>query len=269
MAAFSPSIMADIGTISGVFNGRQQNYFHIKGSLTSIMSLTREAFADHSNAAQAFKSYARGEANSSWGGFIKGKLPEFFDTGISTDAHQAFDNALASIDTKKAPASPEFAIAGGVWSVPRHLTGHPLSAIKRPKTALPPKDWHISAFFSASVEASDVATPLAKLARAAWRYQMEGGQVSLTIHYAVAFYRPFQGNEGLLVSVKVPLTNIAAIATACSVTFWRGVVLSWMRGLSGADQDGGPRSVYTRPGIASISGNIRSDKASLATLGIL
>lgn len=272
MAAFSPSLMAKLEKAPIAFAGyggtlETRNAFVFKGSFSSFLAFMREAQNDNSpGSSQGFEHYR--DLRASWAGFSKASPLAMLDSGFSPDALEAFNTANARIESKGIPASPEYRVCGGVWSVPRHLSGHPLSAVVRPRTKLPAKNWDIAACFMWTIEAKDVAAPLAKIARAAWAYIQQGGAVTLTIHYSAKFSRDFQGCSHIVTSLTIPLSNPAAIATACSVQFFRSAFIAFGQALSGTADDNLPVAWLHKPGIVRIQGKAREDAKALEALGI-
>lgn len=265
MALFSPSIMARIGesefTYTRVYSTEEHsgNFFHFRGTLSELFQLQRDALTDNSPAARQPHNIPDDDT-SDWCGFShKQGFRDFLATTRSIQAQEAFHAALAKLDVAGKASTPEYRVSGGVWSVPRYLSGHPQSAIYRPKTAKPAKTFDLAASFMAMTSAEDIAKPLARIARAAWDYQKAGGSVSLVCHFGSLFSRPCEGKIGFVASVRVPLSDIASIATALSVQTHRAIFLRLASGLSGLRRDSLPLAYIKRPGILPITGTYADD----------
>lgn len=272
MAAFSPAIMAQIRKEALSFKSygneiATRQAFVYRGAFSGFLALMREAQNDGSAGSRQGFAHYRGLSRS-WAGFSTASPLDMLESGFSPDALTAFNAANAAIEAKGAPASPEYRVSGGVWSVPRHLSGHPLSAVVRPRTTLPAKNWDISACFMARVNPSDVAFSLAKIARAAWTYIQQGGAVTLTIHYSAKFSRQFDGCTHFATSLTIPLTNPGAIASACSVQFFRSAFIAFGNALSGVADDILPVAWLHKPGIVTLQGDRQADAKALEALGI-
>lgn len=242
------------------------NFYHWKGTPSEFRQFYRDVRdAGAPNLLYWEKSK---KSQASWAGFEKGSFDAMLDSGISIDAQTAFDKALAAIHAEGKPNTPEYRVTGGVWSVPRYLTGHPQCAIYRPRTALPPKTINIVAFFSAFRDSDDVARPLARIARACWEYQKAGGSVSLVVNYCGRFRQAIDGHNGFIASIRVPLSNVSAIATACSVQWFRTMFLDVASGLSPATHDAIPPAWPNIPGAIRIEGDRVKDDAALKSAGI-
>lgn len=273
MAIFSPSLMErlpvqklSLKRHSG--SPQQTPVFHFSGSMAELFTLLREAQNDPTIAGERAQR-AISTHSTPWAGFSLASAQAMVDSGYSLDAQKAFNSALARVETKNDRAPITYREVGGSWSIPRTLSGHPRSAFYRPKSRLPAKDWQIGACFMAAVKAPDVAEPLAKIARAAWAYLEQGGAVTLTIHYSAQFSRPCGGADGLVLSIKVPLSNPAAIATACSVQLFRCAVIALGVALSRATGDSLPTAWLVKPSLINIQGSRLLDSSALSTLGIL
>lgn len=279
--SFSPSIQAQFKSVDLPLAGTYSGYsfdkmnkpittrmFHWSGTYAQFIELFRACEQDTESSA-----YRQGGRNwhgspGAWGGFAKSTPAEMTRTGTSTDAQAAFDAAIAALDVTAAPAPPIPAVTGGVWSVPRYLASHPKCAIKRPRTSLPPKNWHVAACFSSYVKSNDVAKPLARLARAAWMYTLKGGAATITIHYTVRFHRPNGDHQGATFSIKVPLSNVAALASCLSVQIFRHHIITLGQALSGQRDDSLAVSFYIPPGGIRVAGDWTKDAAALRSLGI-
>lgn len=260
MEHFSPSVMAQIGET--IVEGKP--YHHFKGNLSSLMALVREIQSDPSSKGMRQSRYP----GEKWAGFILADGKAFIESGRSADAQKAFDEAIAETDLKGTPSSPVYAVSGGVWSVPRHLSGHPKAAIIRPRVALPPLHIKLSACFLAMVNSADVAFPLAKVAKAAWSHIKKGGVATVTCNYSYRYARPNGKFHGLLITLNVPLADVSAIASSLSVQTFRCPGIGLAQGLSGQPHDGLWPVYLSGPGIIRLEGNRKLDTRALAAAGI-
>lgn len=271
MAYFSPSLMSQLGEITSTvrtYHGTStQRMYHWTGTLSEFFAFYRAATEDHSAAGRIVSR--RGHARDpEWLGLNSQTVDDYLQTSRSIDAQTALHNAVARLDVKGKAAAPEYRVSGGVWSVPRYLSGHPQAAIYRPKTAKPHKSFEVSGAFSSFVESGDVAKPLARIARAAWDYQKQGGSVSLVSHYVSIFRAPQDGFHGLQVSIKVPLSDVASIATSLCVQTYRLPILCLGVALSGRHGDSLHCGWLVKPGCIPIDGLGASDEKALAAASI-
>lgn len=260
MDHFSPSVMAQLGKT--VVAGKP--YHHFKGNLSSLMALIREIQSDPSSKGMR-QSHYPGQA---WAGFKQATGAAFIESGRSADAQKAFDEAIARTDLKGKPSTPVYAVSGGVWSVPRYLSGHPKAAITRPRVALPPLHINITACFLARVDSADVAYPLAKIAKAAWVHIKQGGVCTVTCNYTYRYERPNGKFHGLLITLNVPLSDVSAIASSLSVQTFRCPGIGLAQGLSGEPHDSLFPVYLSTPGIIRLEGDRRKDDKALAAAGI-
>jgi len=272
MAHFSPSIMArfPIETIR-VRNSRKverdATYYHFKGTLTEFFTLYREASSDSTAAGSNLRGIIQNAWAGPWTGLVRQPLADFLDSGRSSEAHEAFNKALAKLDVKGKASIPEYRVSGGVWSVPRYLSGHPQAAIYRPKTAKPAMTLEVCTSYPASANAEYISQVTSRIARAAWDYQKVGGSVSLTLHQLSKFAESQDGAQGLLLSIKIPLSDIASLATALSIQIDRNMYSTLAAALSGY----GPRDALTtewlvKPGLINLNGS--DDEKALAAASI-
>lgn len=273
MPSFSPELMARLS--KGVFTvrsyeGTRENVpmFHWKGNLSEFFALVRDMVADDSPGGEQARECHMNDKQGAWGGFHSQTEADYLQTSRSIDAQKAFNEALAHIDAKGKASTPEYRVTGGVWSVPRYLSGHPQCAIYRPKTAKPAKSYDVTACFSSDVKSEDVAKPLARIARAAWDYQRSGGNVSIVVHYAVWFRKACEGQQGICVSIRVPLSDVASIATALSVQTFRYPMLGIASGLTNLRGDTLKCGWIVKPGFIPIDGLGASDEKALLAAGI-
>ena len=267
MALFSPPIMARFEKVRVDTTSGTVPMFQFSGTVSEALALLDECAKDRTEAGSRCAESIRKHSNR-WAGFKTASAHDMLEKGFSADALAAFEAANARLEAKGARAPNIFREAGGAWSVPRHLAGHPRAAFHRPRTALPAKHWHVASCFAYEIEESDIADPLAKLARAAWSYIQQGGTIALSVHYTARFSLPCDGMEGLSLNLRVPLTDISSIATACSVQFFRLGMLAFGQALSGKLNDSMPVCWAKNPGGIRLNGNRRTDAKELTSRGI-
>lgn len=241
-------------------------YYHWRGNLTEFFSIVREMKTSPKSIHINKPLRSVGE---SWAGMTRQKIPAMYESSRSIDAQYDFDSALATIIKEGKPAPAEYRVTGGVWSVPRYLTGHPQCAIYRPRTAKPPLNIDVVACFPSFAKAQVIADSLARIARACWDYQKTGGAATLTVHYCGKFARTAPGGcEGIIASIKVSLSDISSIATACSAPFFRAAFYPFASALSGEMADSIPVAWLAKPGAIRLQGDKALDAQALKAAGI-
>lgn len=201
-----------------------------------------------------------------WAGFTDpGSTGQrLLETGKSPETLRAFDEAMARMEAAGARDRLQYVPASGTWSVGRVLTGHPLAAMKRPRTALPVINADLGACFSAYVKAEDVAHTMAVLARSIWNHIQAGGAATLRINYVLGFgTKARTGEQGIIISIDVPLTNPASVAAALSVQTFRAFAIAMGIFYSGEQSDGLRNWEWHKPGLISMQGDSEHDLKAL------
>ena len=198
-----------------------------------------------------------------WAGFTdSGSTPErLMETGRSPETQRAFDAAMAHLHAQGGRDRLQYVPASGTWSIPRVLSGHPLAAMRRPRTALPVVNADLGACFSAFVKADSVAATMAVLARSVWNHIQSGGAATLRISYVLGFHAKHAetGAKGIIISIDVPLTNPASVAAALSVQTFRGLAIRMAQCYSGEAQDSLQNWQWAKPGLISMQGDTEED----------
>jgi len=207
-----------------------------------------------------------------WAGFEKQALGKLLSTGIIDAALADFEKVQAKLITHAIPDRPLPSVTGGVWVTPLVLANVPMCARLRTRTKLPPKNLELAVNVSAVVEASDITASLARIARAAWDYTLSGGAITITVNYVHHFTEPQtwkrEDMHGVIHSIKVPLTNVAALASAVSSQQYRGTDMQAAKALSGYRDDGLPVTTLIKPGLLHVTGRIEDDTKARAALAI-
>lgn len=282
MAFFSPSLMAEFKTVTinatiGPYADPQAakplKFYQWTGTHAAWVELARLLRADPSDAGKSLaRNWSRLPAYGlSWCALAGQPEQEFLATGISTAAHSAFQQATAKLHADRLmPGVVKPAIAGGAWVIPLVLAGNPMAARLKERTKLPPLNIDLGITLMARTDADALTRSLAPLAHAAWEYLQAGGVVSLTTHYTWGFRTQQDGHSGVVISIKAPLTNQAAFATAISVQFSRCYALIVGQSLSGVPdgRDGMPLAYWYKPGLHLLNGQGQGDRDALAALRV-
>lgn len=205
-----------------------------------------------------------------WAGFEKESPKTALQARASADAFAALESNKATLHAPlKAPAKPQLSPVGSSFSMGRIMQGHPVACFRRPRTALPPKTINIALSVSAFVDQSAIAASIAKIAAAAWSYHLNGGSVTIKLHYLLAYSKKSpDGASGLISTIIIPIADIASLATGASVQFFRGIAIPAAKCLSGADDDGLPVADSTIPGVFTLNGKPENDAPILEALRI-
>lgn len=279
MALFSPPIMAEFQTEtllwvqnpSNVGKPSPTQVYRWAGTHSAFMDFIRRAQADGTVAAEHLtRQMARNDRETHWSAITE-PMADFLASGVSKDAHREFSAAVARLHADRlTPGRVRPMVAGGAWVVPLVLASNPLPSRIRERTKLPPVRLDIGVSVMAMTDWKDITASLAPLAHAAWEYIQQGGSVDLTTHYTMAFSAPQDGHQGLVFSVKAPLTSQAGFATAVSVQTHRCLALRIGQALSGepGGRDSMPLAYWHKPGLFTFNGQGDGDKKALAALKI-
>lgn len=207
---------------------------------------------------------------SKWAGFLTETPSAAERARYSRDAHEALKSARAILNTPvKAPGRSIPSPVGGSFNIGRVLQGHPLSAYRRQRAALPPKTIEVALSATWDIDQKTIAASISRIARAAWEYHLAGGVVNIRIHYILGFDRPdANGNEGLIITINLPTENIGQLATAASVQFFRGFAIPAAQALSPVHNDPLHAGSSTLPGIHTLRGKPADDAPILKALQI-
>jgi hypothetical protein len=251
--------------------GSDMPFFHWQGTHSAFMEFYRQCLKDDTNAGASLRRNTKElEGQRSWSGLSE-PAPAFIESGISIDAAREFQTTTAKLHADRfAPGAVRPAVAGGAWIIPLTLTGAPMPARIRERTKLPPLNINLGITAMARTNWKDVTKSLASVAHAAWQYLQAGGALTLTANYCWAFHSPMNGNRGLVVSIKAPLTSQAAFASACSLQTARALTLSLAQSLSGVPNghDSIPLAYWKKPGLHMVNGLAGEDAGILSALKI-
>jgi hypothetical protein len=266
---FSPPLMAQFASETHPMDTGPALLYRWAGGYSQWMQFARECAADDSAAGRFFAEDADDLCKNSRFSGIGQSFADVSRAGHYNRAFEEFKRAEAKLEADRfQPGLPKPAVAGGAWIVPLVLTGNPMPARIRTRTKLPPKNLEVVVNVVHFIRWEDITASVARIARACWDYVEAGGAVSLTVHYIYRFTQPQDGHEGLLVSIKVPLTNQAAFASACSAQEFRGLGVSMARALSGYHNDSLPLGTLVRPGLLHVSGRPADDTKAREALRI-
>lgn len=279
MARFSESLMAEFTSETlpvsiGPYSHSAPTptkMFRWQGTHSALVEFLQKCARDNTDAG---RSLARNQADlarqDSWAGL--GEPPaDFFTSGVSKAADKEFQAAVAKIHADRfVPGQLRAATAGGAWIVPLVLANSPMPARIRERTKLPPLNIDLGVTLMAMTPWKDLTRSLAPIAHAAWERLQAGGVVNLTTHYTWAFHAAQDGHMGVIVSVKAPLTNQAAFATAVSTQASRCFALLLGQSLSGVPdgRDSMPLAYWHKPGLHLLNGQGAGDKEVLKALRI-
>jgi hypothetical protein len=231
------------------------------------------AWLEHARAMHADSRRYRGllaeRCDEGWAGMPGQDVAALLSTGIIDAALRDFEAAQAKLlNDNLLPGSMQPAVAGGAWIVPLVLANNPMPARIRTRSKLPPRSLDLCTNVSSHINPADVTASMARIAKAAWLYILAGGAVTITAHYIHKFSKPCDGQWGVLHSIKVPITNCAALASACSVQHYRGMDIIAAQCLSGDPHDGLPLVKWKRPGLLHVTGRLEDDAKARAALRI-
>lgn len=270
---FSPSIMADLPSDVIPTDHGALSFYHWQGTYSAWQDFMRACMRDDSPGGNVFRNATSGEGAHNhfgqWSG-VEQSPASVLQQGFYTSAFSEFQRAQAKLETDRfQPGALRAMPAGGAWVIPLVLGSNPLPSRIRERTKLPPRNLELVVNVSAGIRWQDITASMARIARASWDYIEAGGAVTITVHYVHKFGRVQGGNHGVLVSIKVPITNQAAFASACSTQEYRGFSMTFASlGLSPIQGDGLPLVKYTKPGVLHVTGRVQDDAKARAALKI-
>lgn len=266
---FSPALMAEFSRVT--VNGMQFYRWH--GGYSAWLDFIRRARGDASPGGKAFARVTQGDADHHFGDWsgVNQAPDSILAQGFYTTAREEFFKASAKLETDRyIPGALKPAVAGGAWIVPLVLAGNPMPARIRQRSKLPPVNLDLAVNVWVGVKWEDITRSMARIARAAWNYIEAGGAVSITANYVHHFSHAQDGCKGVVVSIQVPVTNMAAFASAASTQEYRGFTMAFAsQGLSPNVGDGLPLCKWNRPGLLHITGRPADDDKALAAFKIL
>jgi hypothetical protein len=271
--------MADLRTVQirGEDYGqsaRDHQFYQWSGSWSAWVEFLRRARADNSPGGRAFAQELAAEGGRShhfgrWSG-VDQTPDSFLESATYRTAYAEFQRAEAKLEaTRFQPGRPIPAVAGGAWVIPLVLAGNPMSARLKTRTKLPPVNLELAVNVFAGIQWRDITASIARIARASWDYIQAGGAVSITVHYVHRFGKAQEGHEGVLISIKVPLTSASAFASACSTQEYRGASMAFAGGaLSPIKDDSLPLFKWVKPSLLHVTGRVQDDAKARAALNI-
>lgn len=202
-----------------------------------------------------------------WCGLGSQQVSQFLESGFSTHAMTLFSQAVAKLEAeRKLGRGTAPAVNGGAWVMPLVLQGNPLAARRVTREKLAPKIVRARIGTNGSVNASVLTEPAARIARALWDYQMQGGIVNLSLWQASQYQgEATTGAYGIRVDCQIPIVSDASFSTALSVALYRVCYLAIGNSIG--------RSVYSLgvpspPDVIWLDGNKGQQDAALRKAGI-
>lgn len=268
---FSPAIMAQFQTreVPCEWNSAAPLYTWA-GGYSQWLAFIREASADPTPAGRFLRTDIDEHCKNARFSGIGQSGDDVLRAGFYTQAFEEFKRAEAKLEADRfQPGLLRPMVAGGAWIVPLVLAGNPMPARIRERSKLPPKNLELCVNVVHYIKWQDITASMARIARAAWDYVQAGGTVSLTVHYIYQFTKPQDGHEGFLASIKVPLTNQASFASACSAQEFRGIGIAVARALSGYRDDSLPLGrLVKRASLLDVTGRPQDDTRAREALAI-
>lgn len=259
---FSQALMAEFSRVD--VNGR--SFLHWQGTYPAFLEFARKLRADASPAGEYYHEQVRERFNGCDRDFTGAYVSadEAFTTGLFPNAVDAFAQCTAKLEVDRFIAGPlRPAVAGGAWIVPLALASNPMPARIRVRAKLPPVNLELAVSTSGFVGWQNITHSLARIARAAWDYIQAGGAVTITAHYVAAL----EAGGGIVLSLRLPITAKALLASACSAQVYRAFTLSLRNALQGVR--GAPPVRWRRAGLIDITGRPADDDKALQAFKIL
>ena len=204
-----------------------------------------------------------------WAGLGLQSLADFEQEGYSSESLALFRKASAKLAYSPALGSQQTpTVAGGAWVMPLVLSNNPLPARNRLRNKLPPKNLLVRIGTHGGISAEALAAPVARIARAVWDYQSNGGITTLTLWQASRYdsqceAKTARGTYGIRIDCVIPISSEAAISSALGIPFYRIAYLAIANSLA-------PRSTvfsFVTPSPANViwlNGTEENDSAQLA-----
>lgn len=242
--------------------------FRVDMSASEFAQNCKTLFAENNQFTHYIKKH---DARPNWCGLKDGETASHvLNETVSKSALTDLQNAKGKIDAPLARGQFSLKPTGSCYSMGRVIQGHPIAALRRQKTKLPPLTINLTLQASSDIDPADISKSLARIIRAAWEYKLAGGIVSLKMNFFSNFTRnAATGETGLFVSLNLPLANQATIATFSGVQGYRAIFLGLAQSLSGKADDILPVSKTPLiPGSYPLTGVASNDARILEALKV-